>query len=746
VARHVAPSDARRVADFLGEVCAIPTVEDASPQLRAARGDAIVMGDQVRRAFEDFVVAEAIAHPLAIVLDDLHWGDRASVSFVDAALRQANERRLLVVAFARPEIEDVFPRLWTERGLHHVRLAPLTKKASEKLVREVLGADVDASVLARIVEGASGNAFYLEELMRAHVEGRSDAMPETVLAMVEARLATMEPEARRVLRAASVFGDVFWTGGVHALVGGGLRGDRSSLAEAPLKTATEEWIDELGRRELLVMHRSSRVSGEREGGFRHALVREAAYAMLTDRDRALGHRLAGEWLESMDAGPQNADALAEHFVRGAEPSRAVVHLRRAAGTALEGNDFVGAIARADKAIQCGAEGQVLGELRLVQAESHHWRGAQAEKETCAVEAMQLLPRGSAAWARAVGMAITAHRRLRKHDALIALAEDVGKSLSDPDSPPGVIVAAAQVATQLLPIDPERGAAFFTELRAAFRPDRDGAARAWLAAAAAIDALQRHDPVEQLERAREAREAFSDAGDLRNVAIQAINVSHACFNLGAVEEGEAVARDGLAVADRLGLRSVRPFLAGNLASLLIARGAKDEAYRLYEQAIAEGEAERNVQIAAVMRTHLAHYLACDASHAALDRVDAVGKPVFDAVDGVAPGEAVMARAVLAEIDLARGRVDEALAHARLAVAHAGPDHAGHLEPLPYAVLCDVLRARGERDEALRVIDRARDDLHARAATIRAPYSASFLARVPDHARVLHLAAVLHASEQ
>ena len=446
---------------------------------------------------------------------------------------------------------------------------------------------------------------------------------------------------------------------------------------------------------------------------------------------------------SSRGGARTPIVLAEHFERGAEPARARGHLRRAAGTALEGNDFVGAIARVDgdpmrrDGAACSAS---CGSSRPRRID---WRGAQAEKETCALEAMTLLPRGSAAWARAVGMAITAHRRLRKHEALVALAAQVQALLAEPDSPPGVIQAAAQVATQLLPVDPARGAAFFAELRAAFRPERDGAARGWLAAAAAIDALQRHDPVEQLERARESRHAFSEAGDLRNVAIQAINVSHACFNLGAVEEGEAVARDGLAVADRLGLRSVRPFLAGNLASLLIARGGKDEAYRLYEQAIAEGEAERNVQIAAVMRTHLAHYLALDGD---LERAIEVGKPVFDAIDGVAPGEAAMARAVLAEIDLARGRCDEALVHARLAVAHAGPDHAGHLEPLPFAVLADVLRARGERDEALRVIDRARDDLRSRAATIRAPYSASFLSKVPDHVRVLHLAAALHATEQ
>ena len=62
-----------------------------------------------------------------------------------------------------------------------------------------------------------------------------------------------------------------------------------------------------------------RGGGDVELTFAHALVREAAYAMLTDEDRALGHRLAGEWLEQK--GSSDAMVLAEHFRRGDEPAR-----------------------------------------------------------------------------------------------------------------------------------------------------------------------------------------------------------------------------------------------------------------------------------------------------------------------------------------------------------------------------------------------------------------------------------------
>src|SRR5215510_10365493 len=104
--------------------------------------------------------------------------------------------------------------------------------------------------------------------------------------MAQARLEALEADARRVLRAASVFGQVFWRGGVTALLGGEERA-----------AALGEWLDTLADREAVSRRAECRFPGEVEYVFRHALVREAAYSMLTEADRALGHRLAGGWLE-----------------------------------------------------------------------------------------------------------------------------------------------------------------------------------------------------------------------------------------------------------------------------------------------------------------------------------------------------------------------------------------------------------------------------------------------------------------
>src|SRR6185369_14735642 len=82
-------------------------------------------------------------------------------------------------ALARPEVLDLFPRLWEERDLQQIRLPELTRKAAERLVRQVLGDDVDAATVDRVVDLAAGNAFYLEEPIRAVAESRAPGATPT---------------------------------------------------------------------------------------------------------------------------------------------------------------------------------------------------------------------------------------------------------------------------------------------------------------------------------------------------------------------------------------------------------------------------------------------------------------------------------------------------------------------------------------------------------------------------------------
>ena len=78
-----------------------------------------------RTSWEDWVAAECAEQPLLIVLEDMHWGDLPTVKFVDAALRSSSGAPLLVLAFARPEVHELFPKLWEERGLQEIALRGL---------------------------------------------------------------------------------------------------------------------------------------------------------------------------------------------------------------------------------------------------------------------------------------------------------------------------------------------------------------------------------------------------------------------------------------------------------------------------------------------------------------------------------------------------------------------------------------------------------------------------------------------
>src|SRR5262249_45931732 len=311
VAQYVPAAQQKRVTEFLGELIGASfPADDEGASLRAARQDAQLMSEQMRKAWMDFLHAETSVHPVLLVLEDLHWGDFGTVRFIDTALRDRGEQPWMVLALARPEVLEVFPKLWAERqNVQEIRLKELRRKASERLVRQVLGDSIGPETLDHLVKQADGNAFYLEELIRAAAEGKDKSLPETVLAMVEARIGRLKIDARRVLRAASVFGEVCWDGGVVVLLGG---------AMSPAMVG--ERLAKLVAQEVLGVRPASCFPEQRELTFRHSLLREGAYATLTEEDQRLGHRLAGEWLEQR--GESDPMVLAGHFERGGDSARA----------------------------------------------------------------------------------------------------------------------------------------------------------------------------------------------------------------------------------------------------------------------------------------------------------------------------------------------------------------------------------------------------------------------------------------
>ncbi|WP_437803021.1 serine/threonine-protein kinase [Sorangium sp. So ce693] len=758
--RHLGGPALDRAAAFLGEITGAPSPEHAR-MVRAARQSATGMSDGVGAAWEDWLAAECAARPVLLALEDLHWGDAATVRLLDATLRNLRELPLMLLALARPDVHRQFPSLWAEREVQTIKLGPLPRRASAELVRAALGEPVPEGVVAHLVERAGGNPFYLEELIRAVASGKEELLPDSVLGTVEARLDAEGNEGKRVLRAASIFGDRFSKRGVAALLGGEER-----LADV------EAWLTALADRELVApASASAGLADAVDYVFRHTLVREAAYAMLTERDRALGHRLAGAWLErSASADP---GGVAEHFRRGGEPGRAVRWYRRAAEQSLEANDLRAAIERAACGEACGAEGEDLGALRLVAAEASVWTGDLAAAEELGASAAELLPAGCAGWFRALTQIAAAAGKLGAVDRVArwaAVAE--GMSAAPPShasaAPPSCAPPAPTSAAPAGPPSAVSGAlssgaaalrrariACFCEcgaqlvfggryaeadallaridedLRAPPPPDAELVAIAQQLRA--IRASAGGDPEACLEGLEAALAAFEQAGDRRSACVIGANLGFIYAELGELGAAESVLRAALEAADRMGLRELETVALHNLGHALGLLGKLDEALLVERRAVEAFQRRGDLRMEGVARTYLAKIALLSGDAATAEREARAAEAALH----VAPRLRAAAVAVRARALLAAGEAAAALGAARAAfgeLAALGSLEEG--ESLVRLAYAEALAASGAHGEASAVLSEAREILLARARRIADPRRRErFLTAVPENARIV-----------
>jgi len=249
----IEPADLNRVTDFLAELVKAQTTSQLSPLLLAARNDQFIMHQQLRLAFDDWLGALCKRKgPLLFDARRLALGRHTHGQLFRFRLKKHPESPVMVIGLARPEVLDNFPKLWSEVSVQEIQLQSLKRRASERLAREVLGDQVDADTIDRIVRQSDGNAFFLEELIRQVADSGGTVLPESVIATVQARLEGLEAEARRILRAASVFGEVFWEGAVQSLVG-----------ESLPSQVVASWLDFLVEREMLYACKPEKFPKER---------------------------------------------------------------------------------------------------------------------------------------------------------------------------------------------------------------------------------------------------------------------------------------------------------------------------------------------------------------------------------------------------------------------------------------------------------------------------------------------------
>ncbi|MEM9487575.1 MAG: protein kinase [Myxococcota bacterium] len=725
LAQTVDAENVDRVTLFLGELLKIPAADEDDVQLRAARMEPLLMGDQVRRACIDLLDAETRVAPLVLIIEDLHWGDRATVELLDRAMRRLCERPFMILALARPEIDDRFPHLWSDNNVTRLQLGRLGRRAAEKIARAALAGAAPDDRVARIVERANGNAFYIEELARNVRVGCWD-LPDTVLAMVQARIASLDPRARQVLRAASIFGERFWLSGLRALLD-----DQFDVAL---------WLRSLEQLELVAAAPDSRFAGDLEYTFRHGLLREGAYDMLTDDDQRLGHGLAGEWLEQV--GETDGRVLAEHFERGDAPTRAVPYYVHAAEEALERSAFPAAVALAQRGVRCGAEDGWLGRLRRVQIEEQVWRGNIAEAARLCDQAIELLEPCSPAWYDVIAEAALAWGKLGSGQRVAELASSFDTSSMADSMDPACQITAAKLALQfyfsgntarantlLAALDKRLAQLDQVELSVAAHVHFARALRA---------TTEMGDAVTFLHELEQCVAGFEAIGDLRNACLQRANLGYAKAEIGLYDAAEVDLRDALDIADSMELVLAANTARQTLAEVLVQRGQLDEAGEMIQRALLAFRDQGDSRMVALSLIDHAEILLLADEH---DDAQSEVCQALELLSADAPLRP-LALATLARVLMARRQLSEALSTASEAVALLDTLSAVESgESLVRLVYAEALYASGARPEARTAILRARELLLDRAAKIkRDDWQKSFLHNIPEHVRTLQLARV------
>ena len=722
--RLLPAGELERGAAFLGELMGVPLSDRDNAPLRAARHSPKLCYQQMRRAFEDTVAAWTNERPLLLLIEDLHWCDPPTVELVDATLRQLGERPFLVLASGRAEVHERFPKLWSHRRIQEIRLRGLTRRASELLVHQALGQAADPAVVERIAAHAAGNPFCLEELAREAAKGNVGGWPATVLASVAARIERLPERDRRVLRAASVFGQSCTKDGILALLGAEDRG-----------RGIDEVLDRLVAEEVLVRKAAAPPRGAEPIAFRHALLREAAYAMLTEDDRRLGHSLAARWLER--SGEPDAAAMALHLERGKEHGRSAAWFERAAWQALRGDDLNKAIALADRAFEVAEPGEGLGRLSLLKAEAHRWRGANGAAHAAGVEAMTHFEPGSPPWFAAAGQAAAAVAKLGRVDALVGLAESIAAHPPLP-SEHLYVQALGRAAIPLLTAGRYDWIERLIEPISSSGPpaaEHDPAVGAWAHRALSLLWWARGDVAAYLEHSEAAARAFVLADDVRNASSLGIGIGIGAIEVGAYRRAERALEQARADAARMHLWHSEAVTKHHLAVACAASGHTERALELQTEAAQTLRELVDARLEGAARLELGRLSL---------RAHELDEAEHQVNHGVAlihdwPSLLPYGLAIAAGVLLERARATEALARTAEAVERL--EELGRLERGESFVRWTHARAIGAAGDHRgyeRAVQRAHQSLMDRAAKISsAELRQSFLASVPDNARIVEL---------
>ena len=279
-------------------------------------------------AVKRLLVREAQNQPLCLVIEDMHWVDAETQTFLEMLLESIPATRVLLLVNYRPEYQN----RWTEKSCFtQLRIDPLAAGSVDELLDALLGSDTELlPIKKKLIEATQGNPLFLEECVRSLIESGvlhkasghtrpvgslpADFIPGTIGALLAARIDRLRPELKQLLQCAAVVGRDIKEALLEAV---------SGIAQPDLRRA----IHDLQAAEFLY---EKAPFPETEYAFKHAMTREVAYTSLLRERRTILHARTARSLETIAAGrlDEHVERLADHAERGAVWDKALEYLQR----------------------------------------------------------------------------------------------------------------------------------------------------------------------------------------------------------------------------------------------------------------------------------------------------------------------------------------------------------------------------------------------------------------------------------
>ncbi len=684
----------------LRECCEEETVADvlalASGMLEALEGER--SPQEISWAARDVMETLADVQPLVLFFEDIHWAEEPLLDLIEH-LADWVRAPLLILCLARPDLLDTRPG-WGGGRVRStaIELEALSEDESLLLVEKLLEQVPAAPELPReLLARTEGNPLFVEETIRMLAESPeedgADRIPDTLQALIAARIDNLSPEAKTLLQRGAVIGRVFWRGAVEYL--------------SPDLEDVESLLDDLLLREFLLREPRSSISGETAYRFKHLLIREVAYTGLAKLARAQHHARFAEWLAE-----RTGDELLE--IRAYHLDQAVDLM-----TELEG-------APPQELAETTASALVKAAKRAIAREAYQ------TARKLGLRAQELRPTLGARW-------VAARAAWRMQDLATVEAEmpKVRDEAREQDEPALEAMALTALSEAVLKRegDPRRAEQIVDESLELLEGQDDAVAHFdTLSVAATIDAWQGNMDgwIRHMEKAFEIA-VDAERKDLQTIAAQALaqthiirleldeaerlltralelsgesgsvrarvgsTITYGWFLMvkGELDAAETVFEEVRTTASELGLGSSEAYALLKLAKVARIRGDHKRAEKLGRESVRLTMARGDRGLLPEFQACLAYTLV---EVGKLEEAERLAREAREGVVTEDPLGIVTTTTALGAVRAAQGREDEALELLRAAIQLARDTDLKVYELAPLKLVAEILRERGLNDEA------------------------------------------------